>query len=92
MSWRTVHFPEIKWQAVKNLPCPDCGKKVRRQKTFTQTQSPFNKNAQGQPATGQEITAKLRKQAEEWQAKPARCTPCHVEWWDAVRGEEGRFA
>lgn len=72
---RTVHFRELSWQGRKNLPCPSCGKKVRRQRTFTQTLNPFNKIG-GRPKTSREIYAELREQAEAWEAVPVECTPC----------------
>lgn len=73
---RTIRYQEFRHLAVKNLPCPGCGKKVRRQTTFTMTQSPFNKNPDGTVRTGQEIRAALLEQAKVWQARPVQCTPC----------------
>jgi hypothetical protein len=55
----TYRFREIKHQASKNLPCPGCGKKVRRQRTFGQTLNPFNKNADGKVKTELEIVREL---------------------------------
>jgi hypothetical protein len=73
----TYVFPEVKlYGQVKNLPCPECGKKLRRTRTFVQTESPFNKNAQGQPASRDEIRAKLRAEADAWKAQPETCNSC----------------
>lgn len=77
MATYTQRFEPVTWQASKSLPCPGgCGKKVRRQRTFSQTLNPWNKNADGQPKTDLEITSELRAQAEEWQQKPEPCTSC----------------
>lgn len=76
MTSRTVRFRELSLQASKNLPCPSCGKKVRRQRTFRQTLNPFNKNAAGEPKSAKEIYADLQKKVDEFEATPVRCTPC----------------
>lgn len=74
--YHTTRYQELKLQASKNLPCPRCGKKVRRQTTFMQTLNPFNKNTDGQPKTSREIYGELSEQAAKWKAKPVMCTPC----------------
>lgn len=78
MSWttRTITFPPVKRRAVKNLPCPDCGKKVKRQTTFEQTLNPWNKNAAGEPKSVPEIREELRVEAEAWEAEPVQCKAC----------------
>lgn len=76
MRSETVHFEEVKYQASKSLPCPSCGKKVRRSRTFMQTISPFNKNADGQPKTREQIHVELHERAQEWQQEAVLCTPC----------------
>lgn len=76
MSWVTVRFQPVKRRAGKNLPCPDCGKKVKRQTTFEQTINPWNKNAEGEPKSGMEIMAELDVEAKKWQAEPVRCKAC----------------
>lgn len=72
----TYRFREIKHQASKNLPCPGCGKKVRRQRTFSQTLNPFNKNADGQIKTELEIVRELVAKAAEWETKPETHDAC----------------
>ena len=72
----TYRFREIKHQASKNLPCPGCGKKLRRQRTFMQTLNPFNKNADGQVKTELEIVRELNATAAEWEAKPETHDAC----------------
>jgi len=72
----TYRYAEVAWPTSKRLQCPDCGKKLRRQTTFSQTLNPFNRNAEGQPKTRQEILAELRAEAAEWEQTPEQCTPC----------------
>jgi hypothetical protein len=73
----TVRFEEVKHQATKNLPCPGCGKKVRRQRTFANTINPWNQDpATGLPRTRQEIRGKLREDAAAWELEPVTCAVC----------------
>lgn len=78
MPWvtTTYRFQPVQRRAVKNLPCPDCGKKVKRQTTFEQTINPFNKNAEGEPKSWQEIQAELKVQADAWRVEPVQCKAC----------------
>lgn len=78
MSWttHTVRFQEVEHRAQKNLPCPDCGKKVRRSTTFEQTINPWNKNAAGDPKTVTEIREELAADAAAWREKPVQCKAC----------------
>jgi hypothetical protein len=69
-------FREIKYQASKNLPCPGCGKKLRRQRTFGQTLNPFNKNADGQVKTELDIVRELHATAAEWETEPETHDTC----------------
>jgi hypothetical protein len=73
----TYRFETVPHQAVKSLPCPSCGKKVRRQRTFTMTINPWNKDPEtGLQRTLQQILAALKVQAEAWQAQPETCSKC----------------
>ena len=73
----TYRFQPVTHQETKSVPCAGgCGKKVRRQRTFSQTLNPFNKNAAGQPKTVPEIVRELTEKAKEWQAQPETCRPC----------------
>lgn len=76
----TIHmrfvFEEVSLRAAKSLPCPGCGKKVRRQKTFTNTVNPWNVNEDGTPRTRDEIWEVLRNKASVWQTEPERHTEC----------------
>lgn len=69
-------FESIPRRATKALPCPVCGKKVRRQRTFTETANPFNRNADGVVKTRREIWDSLGAKAAEWQTEPETCAAC----------------
>ena len=49
------------------MTCAVCGKKFNRQRTFTNTISPFNKNADGVPKDFHEVHAAVIYLAEQWQ-------------------------
>lgn len=76
-------FEQIKQQAKKRVPCDECGKKVTRQKTFTMTENPFNKNPDGTVRTRYEIREALLEKKREWEAKQdgELCTPCYNTKW-----------
>lgn len=71
-------FQEITRRAKKRVTCGGCGKKMTRQTTFMQTLNPFNKNADGDPKTVQEIHVELGKEAADWESntKGYLCVKC----------------
>ena len=76
MYTETVRFERVPLTFSKTVKCAGCGKRLRRRRTFEQTLNPWNKNAQGQPRTRQEILAGLRDKAAEWQQQPETCGAC----------------
>jgi hypothetical protein len=78
MAWitETIRFERIPLTARKTARCSQCGKPVRRQRTFGQTVNPYNRNAAGQPKSRQEILAELRDEAQAWKNEPATCAAC----------------
>jgi hypothetical protein len=80
----TIRFDEVSRTGVKAVPCESCGKKLRRQTTFTNTISPFNVNADGRPRTRSEIWDHLGEMVADWKRLPA--------WHEACTGfpPEGR--
>ena len=48
------------------MKCSVCGKTFTRQRTFTATQNPWNKNEKGEIKNSREIYADLEKKAKEW--------------------------
>jgi hypothetical protein len=79
MAWVTERYEQVPLTAHKNLPCPACGKKVRRQRTFTETINPFRRDlTPGMSSTEvfQVVMKSLQAKADEWAKKPVLCTPC----------------
>jgi hypothetical protein len=76
-------FEEIKQKAKKRVPCDNCGTKVNRQKTFTMTENPFNRNPDGTVRNRYEIREALLVKAREWQAKQdgELCASCYKAKW-----------
>lgn len=78
-GWITERYERVPFTARKNLPCPSCGKQVRRQRTFEQTISPFNSNVTPGMTRDEAvlaIRAALMQDVAAWKAQPAMCTPC----------------
>ncbi len=76
MPWERIRFEQIKVTAVRNLHCPGCGKKFRRQRTFSQTVNPYNRNPAGRPKTRSEVAESVSAEASTWSVTPERCPDC----------------
>jgi hypothetical protein len=76
MFTRTVNFRELKQIGRRVGACEVCGKNVTRSKTFTMTESPFNKNEDGSVCTSSQIYDKLDKKVEEWKNEPLAHAKC----------------
>lgn len=74
----TYRFTEYPLTARKSVPCTVCGKKVRRQRTFSQTLNPFNKNEDGSVKTVPDIYRELRVQADAWKTEAETHRGCEV--------------
>jgi hypothetical protein len=73
----TYTFEQVRYPATKNLPCPGCGKKLRRSTTFTMTINPFNVDpVSGEPRSRMQIVAALREKASGWLIAPVWCSGC----------------
>ncbi|WP_032914762.1 hypothetical protein [Streptomyces sp. NRRL B-11253] len=72
----THRFERIPLTAKKSVPCTGCGKKIRRQRTFEQTLTPFNKNADGAIKDYAVIYRELEAMAAKWQAEPETHPAC----------------
>lgn len=73
---QVTNFESVRLHSEKNLPCPRCGRKTRRARTFTQTLNPFNRRADGTPKTPVDIHAELQAEAAEWRQTLERHVKC----------------
>jgi hypothetical protein len=72
----TYTFREIAHTERRRVPCAGgCGKKLNRQRTFTNTVSPFNRHPDGTPRTPSEIYAHVKAEGAAW-TPTATCTAC----------------
>jgi hypothetical protein len=78
MASITYKFEKITWPGKQYGPCRVCGKKaVVRQKTFSQTVNPFNKDKEtGRMKTRTQIQKEVREQAQAWSKLQPVCTWC----------------
>lgn len=73
----TVTFQEVTLLGFKTVKCEGgCGRRLQRKHKFWQTLSPFNKNAQGQLKSYDEIMAQLRQERDRWLTTPETCIHC----------------
>ncbi|TDR82163.1 hypothetical protein [Paludibacterium purpuratum] len=66
-------FVKVTLTATRTWKDPATGKRRSQTKTFFQTLNPFNRNADGQPKTRDEIYVELRAESEAW--KTGRAAP-----------------
>lgn len=66
---RTV-YDQIKAKGQRSGVCTVCGKSGKRQRTFSQTNSPFNRHPDGTQRTDDEIYKDVREQARAWSKEP----------------------
>jgi len=69
MYRQVITYDEFSQLAVRKGVCEACGKRGRRQHTFTMTENPWNKNSDGSVRTRREIYAALREKADEWKGE-----------------------
>lgn len=72
----TYTFREVPLYGTKTVPCSGCGKKLRRQRKFSQTLNPFNKAADGRPKTAKQIQDELATEIRQWEQEPETCGAC----------------
>ncbi len=79
MSTITWRFEKVTWKGRQRGNCRVCGKMTRREKTFSQTLNPFNKNKErDRPKTWREIEIEVRDEARAWSKETPICATC--EW------------
>jgi hypothetical protein len=69
-------FEAVTLTGQKTVKCDNCGKWLRRQRTFQQTLNPYNKNAQGELKSRREMNAELNKAIAAWRMEPETCQGC----------------
>ncbi|MBP2581860.1 hypothetical protein J3A78_002338 [Streptomyces sp. PvR006] len=74
----TYRFEQVPLTAKKSVPCTICGKQVRRQCTFMQTISPFNKHPDGIPKSRIDILQELKAQANKWETAAETHPKCEA--------------
>lgn len=72
----THRFDVVRHRGTKNLPCPSCGKKVRRSTTVEHTVNPFNRNDSGAVKTHVEVRADAIAEVDAWRAESVLCAAC----------------
>ena len=69
-------YSEIGYTFEKSGKCSICGKRRKRTKRFWQTYNPFNKRADGQIKTPEEIRDEVVAQGRAWKEAPLVCASC----------------
>ena len=88
-----IKFEEVTHPVTKRVDCRVCGKKITRSTTLSQTISPFNKGADGQPKTREQIRAELKAESETWQPRNNVHAPCaQIEAIEAAARDHGNWA
>lgn len=73
----TETYHEVRHLERKMARCPGCGKRMRRQRTFTNTFSPFNRDPKtGLPRTYEQVMEHLQELGADWKGKPEWCPEC----------------
>lgn len=72
-------FDEVSLIGIRNSLCPVCGKSASRRQKFFQTLNPYNRNADGNPKTRQEIYKELQQQIQVWEREPATHKKCETQ-------------
>lgn len=79
MARITYTYEKITWPGTWRGKCRSCGKYVRRNRQFFQTQSPFNRDPEtGLVKTKVQIQKEVREAARAWSESPPVCTACEL--------------
>lgn len=74
----TYNFEEVCISKTKYGKCSKCGKNYQETKKFAQTINPYNKNADGQIKTYDEIYDELVEKAKKWLEEPISEHNCKI--------------
>jgi hypothetical protein len=73
----TIRYEEVSMTGTKSVKCAGgCGRTLKRQRKFSQTINPWNRKANGEIKSHVDIYPELRRDIEQWQAKPETCKHC----------------
>lgn len=76
MRVRTT-YDKISRSFRKTVKCPGCGHAITRQKTFWQTQNPFNVHELTKlPKDYIQIVRELNETGDRWKLEPEKCSTC----------------
>jgi hypothetical protein len=70
-------YEEMRSTTRRRVTCKQCGTKFNRQRTFTQTVNPFNRNDGGTVKTRREVWRAVSAAAAAWQPDPL-CGKCEA--------------
>jgi hypothetical protein len=71
-------YSEIGYTFEKSGKCSVCGKRRKRSKRFWQTYNPYNKRADGEIKTPEEIRDEVVAEGKAWQSAPMVCASCET--------------
>lgn len=77
----TYLFREIALYPRKTGKCSVCGKPAKRSTKIYETVSPFNRNANGEISSVEEIRASVREKCQAWQDAPIMHAKCEPSPW-----------
>jgi hypothetical protein len=69
----TYTYDQVTAPATRVGPCPGCGQKVKRSRTFSQTVNPWNTTEEDgvkRPKTYAEVRKSVNEQAMAWEPDP----------------------
>jgi hypothetical protein len=71
-------YSEISFTFEKSGKCSVCGKRRKRIQRFWQTYNPYNRRADGQVKTPQEIRDEVVAKGRAWRDAPMVCASCET--------------
>lgn len=72
----TYRYDEVSYHARKVGLSAKCDKPATRQRKFTNTINPFNRNPDGSVRTRSEVWENVKRLGHEWEAEPVRHARC----------------
>lgn len=79
-----IKFEEVSSRVVERGKCVVCGKNVRRVISATHTVNPYNRRADGEPKTRQEVLADVQAEVREKSKGPVYHDKCWPQYRDSL--------